>query len=125
MSRIGRLPVAIPAGVTVEIAENNKVTVKGPKGTLERELPTEMEIKKEGEEIIVTRPNDLKRMKSLQTERSEENEISARSDKNTDQQHGCWCYRRISESSGSKRCRIQSGEIRKQADSESWILSSS
>ena len=65
MSRIGRLPVAIPAGVTVEIAENNKVTVKGPKGTLERELPTEMEIKKEGEEIIVTRPNDLKRMKSL------------------------------------------------------------
>ena len=45
MSRIGRLPVAIPAGVTVEIAENNKVTVKGPKGTLERELPTEMSIK--------------------------------------------------------------------------------
>ena len=65
MSRIGRLPVAIPAGVTVEIAENNKVTVKGPKGTLERELPTEMEIKQEGEEIVVTRPNDLKKMKSL------------------------------------------------------------
>ena len=65
MSRIGRLPIAIPAGVTVEIAENNKVTVKGPKGTLERELPVEMEIKQEGEEIIVTRPNDLKRMKSL------------------------------------------------------------
>ena len=65
MSRIGRLPVKIPAGVTVEIAENNKVTVTGPKGTLERELPTEMEIKKEGEEIIVTRPNDLKKMKSL------------------------------------------------------------
>ena len=65
MSRIGRLPVAIPAGVTVEIAENNKVTVKGPKGTLERELPTEMSIKLEGDEIIVTRPNDLKKMKSL------------------------------------------------------------
>ena len=65
MSRIGRLPITIPAGVTVEIAENNKVTVKGPKGTLERELPTEMEIKQEGEEIIVTRPNDLKKMKSL------------------------------------------------------------
>ena len=64
MSRIGRLPVKIPAGVTVEIAENNKVTVKGPKGTLERELPAEMEIKKEGEEVIVTRPNDLKKMKS-------------------------------------------------------------
>ena len=37
MSRIGRMPIAIPAGVTVTIAENNKVTVKGPKGTLERE----------------------------------------------------------------------------------------
>ena len=45
MSRIGRMPVAIPAGVTVEIAEGNKVTVKGPKGTLVRELPHEMEIK--------------------------------------------------------------------------------
>ena len=41
MSRIGRMPVAIPAGVTVTIAEGNKVTVKGPKGTLERELPVE------------------------------------------------------------------------------------
>lgn len=39
MSRIGRMPIAVPAGVTVEIAENNKVTVKGPKGTLERVLP--------------------------------------------------------------------------------------
>ena len=65
MSRIGRLPVAIPAGVTVEVAENNKVTVKGPKGTLVRELPTEMEIKVEGAEVIVSRPNDLKRSKSL------------------------------------------------------------
>ena len=65
MSRIGKMPIAIPAGVTVDIAENNKVTVKGPKGTLERVLPSEMEIKKEGEEIIVTRPNDLKKMKSL------------------------------------------------------------
>ena len=65
MSRIGRLPVAIPAGVTVEVAENNKVTVKGPKGTLERELPTEMSIKVEGEEVVVTRPNDLKKMKAL------------------------------------------------------------
>ena len=65
MSRIGRLPVAIPAGVTVELAENNKVTVKGPKGTLERELPVEMEIKIEGDHVVVTRPNDLKKMKSL------------------------------------------------------------
>ena len=65
MSRIGKMPIAVPAGVTVDIAENNKVTVKGPKGTLERVLPAEMEIKKEGDEIIVNRPNDLKKMKSL------------------------------------------------------------
>ena len=65
MSRIGRMPIAIPAGVTVEVAENNKVTVKGPKGTLERVLPSEMEIKVEGAEVVVSRPNDLKKMKSL------------------------------------------------------------
>ena len=65
MSRIGRMPIAIPAGVTVEVAENNKVTVKGPKGTLERVLAPEMNIAIEGEEVVVTRPNDLKRMKSL------------------------------------------------------------
>ena len=65
MSRIGRMPIAIPAGVTVEVAENNKVTVKGPKGTLERVLPSEMDIKVEGAEVLVSRPNDLKKMKSL------------------------------------------------------------
>ena len=59
------MPIAVPAGVTVEIAENNKVTVKGPKGTLERVLPAEMEIKQEGAEITVTRPNDLKRNRAL------------------------------------------------------------
>ncbi|MCR5518275.1 MAG: 50S ribosomal protein L6 [Lachnospiraceae bacterium] len=65
MSRIGKMPIAVPAGVTVEIAENNKVTVKGPKGTLERVLPAEMEIKLEGAEVTVSRPNDLKKMRSL------------------------------------------------------------
>ena len=65
MSRIGRMPIAVPAGVTVEIAENNQVTVNGPKGTLSRVLPAEMEIKQEGEEITVSRPNDLKKMRSL------------------------------------------------------------
>jgi large subunit ribosomal protein L6 len=65
MSRIGRMPIAIPAGVTVEVAENNLVTVKGPKGTLQKTLPQEMEIKVEGSEVLVTRPNDLKKMKSL------------------------------------------------------------
>ena len=65
MSRIGRMPIAVPAGVTVEIAENNKVTVKGPKGELSRVLPQEMDIKLNGDQIEVTRPNDLKKMKSL------------------------------------------------------------
>ena len=65
MSRIGRLPIAVPAGVTVDIAENNKVTVKGPKGTLERVLPSEMIISKDGDVVTVSRPNDLKRMRSL------------------------------------------------------------
>ena len=65
MSRIGRMPVVIPAGVTVDIAEGNKVTVKGAKGTLVRELPVEMVIKIEDGHVVVTRPNDLKKMKSL------------------------------------------------------------
>ena len=65
MSRIGRMPIAIPAGVTVDIAENNKVTVKGPKGELSRVLPEAMDIKKDGDTIVVTRPNDLKKNKSL------------------------------------------------------------
>ena len=59
------MPIAIPAGVTVDVAENNKVTVKGPKGTLERVLAPELTIKVEGAEIVVERPNDLKRIKSL------------------------------------------------------------
>jgi large subunit ribosomal protein L6 len=59
------MPIAVPAGVTVDIAENNHVTVKGPKGTLEKTLPIEMEITLEGAEVIVKRPNDLKKMKSL------------------------------------------------------------
>ena len=59
------MPIAIPAGVTVEVAENNAVTVKGPKGTLSRTLPAEMTIKVEGAVVTVSRPNDLKRMKSL------------------------------------------------------------
>ncbi len=65
MSRIGRLPIDIPAGVEVKIEEGNKVTVKGPKGTLEKCLPAEMTIKQEENQIVVTRPNDLKKMKSL------------------------------------------------------------
>ena len=65
MSRIGKMPIAVPAGVTVDIAENNKVTVKGPKGELSRALAPEMEIKMDGDVITVTRPNDLKRNRAL------------------------------------------------------------
>ena len=54
MSRIGRLPVEIPAGVEVKIEAGNKVTVKGPLGTLVKDLPTEMDIKVEGNQIVVT-----------------------------------------------------------------------
>ena len=65
MSRIGRMPIAVPAGVAVDIAENNNVTIKGPKGELSRALPTEMSITVENNEIIVKRPNDLKKNKAL------------------------------------------------------------
>ena len=65
MSRIGRLPVVVPAGVTVEVKENNYVVVKGSKGTLERNLSVEMDIKVEDGHVVVTRPNDLKKMKAL------------------------------------------------------------
>ena len=65
MSRIGKMPIAIPDGVNVEITENNKVTVKGPKGTLERTLPAEMNIEIKDGQVLVERPNDLKRSRSL------------------------------------------------------------
>jgi len=65
MSRIGKLPVTVPAGVTVTIEEGNHVTVKGPKGTLSRKLSPDMHIAQEGGQLTVKRPNDLKRFKSL------------------------------------------------------------
>ncbi len=65
MSRIGRLPVVIPAGVTVDLKEGNHLTVKGPKGEISRDLAPEMTIEVKDGEIVVTRPNDLKRIKSL------------------------------------------------------------
>lgn len=65
MSRIGRLPITVAAGVDVKLSDSNFLTVKGPKGTLERQLPKEMKIEVESNQIVVTRPNDLKKMKSL------------------------------------------------------------
>lgn len=65
MSRIGLKPIEVPAGVEVTIAEDNVVTVKGPKGTLTEELSNEMIIKKEENIIVVERPTDNKKHKSL------------------------------------------------------------
>ena len=64
MSRIGRKPITVPAGVDVKI-DGSTVTVKGPKGTLTQTFRPEMGIKQEGSEILVTRPNDEKEMRSL------------------------------------------------------------
>ena len=65
MSRIGKLPIEIPAGVEVKIGEGNHITVKGPKGTLERKLADDMNIAMENGQITVTRPSDLKRHRAL------------------------------------------------------------
>ena len=65
MSRIGRMPITVPAGVTVNVAEGNVVTVKGPKGELTRALRSEMNINVEGNVITVTRPSDEKLHRSL------------------------------------------------------------
>ena len=65
MSRIGRMPIDLPAGVEVKIEDGNKVTVKGPKGTLTQNLHPNMTIAQEGNVINVTRPNDLKENRSL------------------------------------------------------------
>jgi large subunit ribosomal protein L6 len=65
MSRIGRAPIAIPAGVQVTLGENNRITVKGPKGQLERTLVPQITVTVEGDQILVTRPNDEKQSRSL------------------------------------------------------------
>lgn len=65
MSRVGKMPIAIPSGVNIDVAENNKVTVKGPKGTLERVLPSILTVKVEDGQIKVERPNDEKETKAL------------------------------------------------------------
>ncbi|MDR3085340.1 MAG: 50S ribosomal protein L6 [Christensenellaceae bacterium] len=65
MSRIGRLPVAIPAGVTVNVSENNLVSVKGPMGQLSQQIHPEMIIQLEGNVLTVSRPSEQKNHKSL------------------------------------------------------------
>ena len=65
MSRIGRAPITIPAGVDIKISDDNFVTVKGPKGTLEQPLSPEIEIDVEGATINLKRPTDAPRHRSL------------------------------------------------------------
>ena len=65
MSRIGRMPITVPANVTVTIADGNVVTVKGPLGTLTQTFASIITIKQEGAELIVTRPDDEKETRSL------------------------------------------------------------
>lgn len=65
MSRIGRMPITVPSGVDVKIADGNFVTVKGPKGTLEKQLHNEMILKQDGSTILVERPSEQKKHKAL------------------------------------------------------------
>ncbi|AGC69580.1 50S ribosomal protein L6 [Thermoclostridium stercorarium subsp. stercorarium DSM 8532] len=64
MSRVGKMPVVIPAGVDVKV-NGHEVTVKGPKGTLTQVFHPDMTIEKEGNQVIVKRPSDLKKHKAL------------------------------------------------------------
>ena len=65
MSRIGREPITVPAGVTVTVAEGNAVTVKGPLGELKQSFNAALTIAQDGDKLTVTRPNDEKEMRSL------------------------------------------------------------
>lgn len=65
MSRIGKEPIAIPAGVTISVSDKNVVTVKGPKGELTQEIDTDITVSQEGTDVVLTRPTEQKRHKSL------------------------------------------------------------
>jgi large subunit ribosomal protein L6 len=65
MSRIGRQPIPVPSGVQVTIADDNNVTVKGPKGQLERQFPRTMQLSREEENLVVNRPNDEGKQRAL------------------------------------------------------------
>ncbi|ACD51801.1 50S ribosomal protein L6 [Clostridium botulinum] len=65
MSRVGRLPIAVPAGITVTVTPDNVVTVKGPKGELVKTMHKDINIAVENNEVIVTRPSDQKAHRAL------------------------------------------------------------
>lgn len=65
MSRVGRLPIAIPAGVSVTVTPDNVVTVKGPKGELTKAMVNNINIAIEDNQVVVTRPSDIKEHRAL------------------------------------------------------------
>ena len=65
MSRIGKLPVNLPSGVTLSVSDDNVVSVKGPLGTLSQKVDSDIKVEVENNTIILARPNDEKRLKSL------------------------------------------------------------
>ena len=65
MSRIGKLPVNLPSGVTLSVGDDNVVSVKGPLGTLSQKVDSDIKVEVENNSIILSRPNDEKRVKSL------------------------------------------------------------
>jgi large subunit ribosomal protein L6 len=65
MSRIGKLPVNLPSGVTISVGDDNVVSVKGPLGTLSQKVDSDIKVEVQNNEIILSRPNDEKRLKSL------------------------------------------------------------
>jgi large subunit ribosomal protein L6 len=65
MSRIGKKPIAVPKGVEIKLAEGNYVTVKGPKGTLEQQLPAAVQIQQDNGVVTVSRPSDEQRLRAL------------------------------------------------------------
>lgn len=65
MSRVGKMPISVPAGVTVDIVTGNVVTVRGPKGELSQKFNRDMRISRENGEIVVTRPTDQRQHRAL------------------------------------------------------------
>jgi large subunit ribosomal protein L6 len=65
MSRIGKAPITLPKGVEISVADNNVVTVKGPKGTLSEKINSDLAVKVEGSEVVISRPTEQKRHKAM------------------------------------------------------------
>ncbi|PKP18913.1 MAG: 50S ribosomal protein L6 [Bacteroidetes bacterium HGW-Bacteroidetes-21] len=65
MSRIGKLPINVPAGVTITVSKENVVTVKGPLGELKQQLHPDIQVNQENDTLLVTRPNDEKQIRAM------------------------------------------------------------